>query len=579
MPNADILTKEQLELLNQTDPKEMAKILAASNAGYWAEQNKLKLQSGTFSFHEHEYLEEPLNGPTDRKYRAYQRCYMKAPQGGFSIAEAIDNIHGMIHGRYPQGVMHLLPTKPAVEEFGKSKYGPIINRNKKAVFNFIKRTGLKGADSASIKKINDAFLYLRSATLNPDDEGDGKSSVSLSSISIDKVDFDEIELMDNESIAKAKGRAAHSKNPEFCYIFNPGGEDSGGDLIWQQSDQRHWFRRCDCTAGDLSSWTCAELDFPDCVKEYPDSLERRKERKDRGYIACKNCGKPLPFYQGPGTGMWIPSKPDIVDFDGYRWSHLTSHYHDPLDILEEFIDPPYGNIGDVYRLRLGLPYSSAEDKLKKEVVLRCCGNRQQQMHHRGPCFFGMDVGKIMHLVIGYKVGKEDYEVVRIAKPESFEDAFNIILDYGVKVGVVDIRPYEDSAKKFAAKCREEGMTVFLCQYDDNPAVVSQFNDNNFLVKTFRTGVCDRTHRIFSSGNIVLPDRSSAMENFAEQCCNVEKYADTNRYGQKVYRYRACGSRTVGDHFRHAMNYFVTAGDRARVVTKANKTLQRKVIST
>ena len=561
------LTDEQKKIINSHTPEQMAKLLAASNVGYWAEQNVLKLQSGTFEFNKHEYLSEPLNGPSDRKIRAYQRCYMKAPQGGFSIVEAMDNLHGMIFKRYKQGVLHLLPTKSTVEEFGKSKYGPIISKNKTAIGKFLRGTGGKASDSASMKKIGDAFLYLRSATLNPDDDGEGKSSANLASISVDKIDFDEIELMDQEAIAKAIGRTAHSDSPEFCYIFNPGGEDSGGDLIWKQSDQRHWFRKCTCVGGDLSAWTCAELDFPECVKEYPDSIERISNRQDRGYIACKNCGKPLPFWTGPGTGMWVPSKPEIIDFEGYRWSHLTSHFHDPLQILDEFIDPPQGNIGDVYRLRLGLPYSSAEDKLKKDVVMRCCTGELMSMRHEGPCAAGVDVGKIKHVVIGLKKDNEQFEIVRVAKVNTFDQIFDLFVAYGVKIGVVDILPYEDEARAFQRKCRKAGILVYLCEYSQRSTQEADFNEDNGTVKTYRTGILDQSHRYLSNGNFILPRVSTAMHEYAEQCCNMEKYTDKDRNGAPVMRYRSCGNRKQGDHFRHTTNYFLLAAMRVRRYSK------------
>jgi hypothetical protein len=568
------ITPEQLKLLKAENPEKVAKMLAAMNAWYWAQRNLLKLQSGSFEFKNHEYLEEPMNGPQDRKIRAYQRCYMKAPQGGFSVIEAINNLHGMIFKHYPQGVLHLLPTKSTVEEFGKSKYGPIIDRNKTAIGRYVKPGG-KGQDSASMKKIGEAFLYLRSATLNPDDEGEGKSSAPLSSISVDKVDFDEIELMDLEAIAKAKGRTAHSLNPEFCYIFNPGGEDSGGDLLWKQSDKRHWYRKCDCVKGDLSAWTCAELEFPTCVKEYDDSDERARNRQHRGYIACKNCGKPLPFWHGAGTGMWVPEVPSVVDFEGYRWSHLTSVYHDPIQILREFEDPPEGNIGDVYRLRLGLPYSSAEDKLKKEVVLRCCGDTIMATRDVGPCMAGLDVGKTKHMVIGKKLDKEKMEVIRVAKVRAFEEAYDLFLRYGVKKAVVDIRPYEDEARDFKKKCKKVGIIVYLCEYGDNAFQEAEFNDDTGVVKAYRTGILDRSHRFLSDGNVILPRRAPNIVDFAEQCCNMEKYKDKKK---DIYRYRACGNRKQGDHFRHALNYMMLAAIKAPTVKRRGFQRQTKCIS-
>jgi hypothetical protein len=546
----------------KTDEKPLSptdsEVLCQASPAFWAAKRwELKLQSGTFRFKNHEYLIEPIDGPRDRRMRARRRCYMKSPQGGFSIAEAIINLHGMRYGKYPQGILHLLPTKAAVEEFGKAKYGPLIAKNKEAIGKFV-QSGIKGIDSSSLKKIGDSYLYLRSAMLSPDEEGDGKSSTALSSISVDKVDYDEIELMDNEAIAKANGRMAHSEVKEEVYIFNPGGEDSGGDLVWKQSDMRHWFRKCSCTGGDLSAWTCAELEFPNCVREFEDADEREREGKHRGYICCKKCGKELPFWAGPKTGMWIPQKPSITDFDGYRWSHLTSVYHDPIQILREFENPPYGNLGDVYRLRLGLPYSAAEDKLRPNVVLANCGPDPMQSRHGGPCAMGMDVGITKHIVIGNRTDKEKYEIIKVAQIRTFDEAYDLCKRFGVKRGVVDIRPYEDEARSFQKKCKQAGIIIHLCQYVDNATQEYVFNENTGIVKTYRTGIFDQSHRFLSNGSIALPRQCPAVEEFAQQCCNAEKYADKDRNGATVMRYRPCGDQKQGDHYRSATNYLLLA---------------------
>ena len=571
------ITSEEAEYFRSKTSDEQAKLLAEGNACFWAAYHKLKLQSGPFSLKGREYLAEWIHGPADKKRRAKKRCAMKAPQDGFSIGEAIDNLHGMITGRYPQGVLHLLPTKATVEEFGKAKYGPLISKNRAAIGKYIK-TGAKGSDSASLKQIGDSYLYLRSATLSADGAGDGKTSAPLSSISVDKVDFDEIELMDAEAIALAIGRMGASEVHEEVYIANPLGEDSGIDLIYKQSDMRHWHRKCSCVGGVLSAWTCAEQEFPNCVKEYPDADEREREGKHRGYIACKKCGKPLPIWAGPGTGMWIPDRPSVIDFEGYQKGHLTSNFHDPITILKEFEDPPYGNLGGVYRMRLGEPFSSAEDKLRENVVLANCGNHIMPTKHTGPCAAGLDVGLVKHIIIGTRLDKERYDVVRVAQIKSFEDAYDMCIKYGVKQGVVDIRPYEDEARAFQKKCMSKGITIFLCQYVDSPVQEQAFNDNTGVVKTYRTGIFDRSHRVLSNGLIILSRQDSAMKEFAQQCCNCEKYPTQDRLGATVMRYRVCGNIRQGDHYRNTLNYFLLAAGRTPTVKKKGFTRQTVCIN-
>jgi len=542
------------------EQRKRAKDLAEGNACFWALYHKLKLQDGVFSLEGREYLAEWIHGPANKKHRAHKRCAMKSPQKGYSVGDAIDTFHGMITGRYPKGVLHLLPTKDTVTDFGKTKYGPLISKNREAIGKYVK-TGPKGTDTANIKQIGDSYLYLRSPSMSTDEEGDGKTSAPLSSISVDKVTFDEIELIDIQAIALALGRMDDSDVRIESYIANPRGENSGIDLIFKQSDERHWHRKCSCAGGDLHAWTCAEREFPGCVRRYPDADERARNGLHRGYIACKKCGKPVPMWSGPNTGLWIPDKPSVVDFEGYQIGHLTSNKHDPLDVLDKFENPPYGDLGGVYRMILGLPYSSAEDKLRTNVILANCGNNIMPVSHTGPCAAGTDVGRIKHTVIGTRTDKERYEIIRVAKTEKFDDIFDLYRRYGVRVGVVDIGPDGDAARDFQKKCRAEGITVWLCLYTESPLCERDFNENNGVVKAYRTGIFDYSHRMLSNGNIVLPRQDPSIEEYAQQCCNCEKYPAQDRNGAQIMRYRPCGDARQGDHYRNATNYFLLAANK------------------
>ncbi len=125
----------------------------ARNAGYWAAQWPVKLQSAPFSFTAHEYQAEPMTSTVQRK------CVMKGTQGGFTESEVLDSLHGMIFRHLPQGVLYLFPTTDDVGEFSKSRFNPLILANRQAIGKFVKSQG-KGTDTASLKKIHDSFLYL-----------------------------------------------------------------------------------------------------------------------------------------------------------------------------------------------------------------------------------------------------------------------------------------------------------------------------------------------------------------------------------------------------------------------------------
>lgn len=480
---------------------------------------------------------------------------MKGTQGGFTEIEVLDDFHGMRYGRYPLGVLHLMPTGDDVNEFSKARFNPLILANRLAIGKFVKKT-----DTASLKKIFDAFLYLRGARLSQKIAGEEKESSKIRSIPVDKVVFDEVDLMDEDVIGKAKGRMGHSKVKKEVYISNPTIPDYGIDKIFNSSDQRHWFRKCNC-----GEWTCAELSFPDCVKIRPDGT---------GYIGCNKCGKELPIWVGEGTGEWVPSVPSNSDFmHGYRWSQLTSVFNDPAEILEDYTNPPEGNLGDIVRLRLGLPYIAAEDRLTEAEVLACCGPNISVHSHSGPCAMGVDVGKIKHVVIGIKTGRNRYEILKTIQLSEWSDIHDIARRFNVKSAVIDVRPYEDSARQFQ---NSERYKIWLCEYSDTTPMGVMHNQKTGIVKVNRTEAFDATHRLVTTdGMLIIPRLCPEIKEFAKQVCATAKVLETNkRTNTQIYRYKKLGQ----EHFRNALNYFLMAAKTSRVIRADNRKKQTQVIN-
>ena len=131
--------------------------IASVDCGYWAVINKIKLQSGIFNFKTREYQMEPMASTVRRM------CYMKATQLGFTEMEVLRSLHGLIHGRYPRGIGYYFPTNDDVQEFGKSRFNPLIQSNRNAIGKYVKTVGKKSTDTASLKKIGDGWLFLRGA--------------------------------------------------------------------------------------------------------------------------------------------------------------------------------------------------------------------------------------------------------------------------------------------------------------------------------------------------------------------------------------------------------------------------------
>jgi len=538
----------QPELQTEITPE----VMAAYNCAYWAMLNKIRLQSSEFAIYPHyPYQLEPM------KLQHKRVCYMKATGGGFSELEILRALHGMIYGRYALGVLYLFPTTDDVGEFSKSRFGPLIAANPVSIGRFVKSGG-KGTDTTSLKKVGNANLFLRGARLTQDVGGgsDTKEASKLRGIQVNRVVFDELDLMDEDAIAKGLGRSRASAIQEECYISNPTAEGAGIDRLFGQSDQRYWFRRCVC--GERFS---ADALFPDCVRIGDDG---------RGYIACPKCGKAVPTYAGKETGEWVAKKPDVKDLAGYHWSQLSSAFNDPADILKEFNDPKNPNLSDTYRLRLGLPHTPKEARLSVGQVLDCCGSEPMLQRFDGPCAMGVDIGREFHVVIGIRTGPDRYETVRLVRipcsagSVTMESAWNAVHDlarvFNVEITVIDIRPYEHDARKFR---EAEPYRVLLCEYTENALTDNVVNDETGIVKSHRTSLCDTTHRLVAEGRLKIPRRSPEVELFAEHVASMAKILETNKKtGVPIYRY-------VGpedDHYRHALGYFWLAAQRLQIAS-------------
>lgn len=516
--------------------------IAQVDAGYWATRyNRIKLQKGYYSYEGREYLTEPMCSDFRR------RCLMKGTQGGASVTEQLKSLHGMIYKTFPLGVLYMFPTTDDVHEFSKATLAPLIASNHDSIGRYVKNVK-GGTDTTSLKQVNGANFFMRGAGLTKIIEGVGEST-KLKAISVDKVVFDEVELMDPEAVAKAVGRMGASEVKEEVYIGNPGIPNRGIDEFFHKSDQRHWFRRCGC-----GEWTCAELTFPDCVKIREDGT---------GYIGCMKCGKQV-FVR---DGQWVPAERDNSDYmHGYRWSQLTIPNNDPAEILEDFTNPPQGNLADVYRLRLGLPYVATEDQLTTAQVISRCGPFVMGNRDPGPCAFGLDVGKVKRLVIGKRIGPKSHEIVKVARLSNWDDIAAMIMRFNCKSGVIDARPYEDEARRFQKSLK---MRIFLCEYSETTPVEANFNPKTGMVKVNRTEICDATHHLVAEdGLLSIPRMCDEIQVFAKEVCNPAKVLEINKKTkQALYRYKG-----TEDHYRHALNYYLLA---ARKIGRADPYRKKK----
>nr|BDD45670.1 hypothetical protein 18 [Desulfobacterales bacterium] len=468
------------------------------------------LDGRPFTYDRHEYLIEPYRDTHPHQVE------LKAAQLGLTSKAMLRVVYGARHGGF-RGILYLFPSKSDVTDFSKGRIDPLIHDNPETIGKWLQDT-----DSANIKRIWNAFLYLRGM----------KSRVGLKSIPIDLTVFDELDEAPQNAVDMAVERMAHSEFREILKLSNPTLPDYGIDKAFQDTDQRYWLLKCEKCGGH----TCLEDTFPACLKTVSGRVIR----------ACQKCDSELD----PSIGQWVAKKPAVEDKRGYHYSQLFSHYVDPAEILHQFRTT--NNLTDFYNLKIGNAYVEAENRLSVEEILKLCGGIGIADQDRGPCYMGVDQGKDLHVVIGRNHSERAGQVIHLGVYRDWEELDRLMESFGVNRCVVDALPETRNARSFAERFRGK---VFLNYYNEHQKGSYAWNEKELIVSCNRTESLDASHRVVMDQSIIIPRVCEITREFAKHLHNVAKKLEENEEtGTKRYVYVRLGA----DHFRHAFNYFIMA---------------------
>lgn len=508
------------------------KKLMMVDAWCWAEFSKLDLGPATFTTEGHEFQIELLQDDSPRQ------CFCKSTQAYGTQAYVIKALHGLIHNKFPKGVLYLFPTADTVTDFSTTRFKPMIQDNKSQIGKYVRDT-----DRENLKKIRKGYLYFRGGRLSQTLDSERKGGAGLKSIPVDWVVFDEVDEMDQEAIPLAIGRMADSDLKWETYLGNPTIPDYGIDKVFRSSDQRYWEIQCQ----HCGKFTNLKLEFlanpPGCIKR------EIIEGEEKVIRACINCGKEI----FPQHGQWVPQYPDNKDMVGRTISHLESIKTDLAYFLKKWEDPEL-NITQFYNLDLGEAYIDAENRLTKNDIYLCCSRDAMETGSKiGRCA-GVDIGKhALHVVIGYPKGKR-HKLTWIGRVKTFNDLHDKFKEHNVRVAVLDAEPETHKAREFQAA---EEAKVFLCDYQERLKTGQIVKENEGLITIRRTEICDATHKLVTGrGTLEIPRRNKEIDKYADQMCNIVKVLEEDKKtGRIEYRYRKVNSE---DHYRHATNYFYLA---------------------
>jgi hypothetical protein len=512
--------------------------LMAVDPIFWALQSKIKLMGGTtFTLDGCEYMADIMRD------EARNMVVMKGAQARITTLFMLRAIHALIYNKYPQGSIYYFPKKVAVENFSKTRFGPLIADNP-----CIKRY-LKNTNSVNIKRVGKAFLRLLGATSTSDIQGK-KDSTAARSEPADEAILDERDLFDEAIVDMIPDRLLNSELKKMVSLGTPTIPDFGVDKVFGQSDQK--FRMIKCRA--CNEYTCITDEFPNSVSY----KKQTSHEKFEPYFCCKKCKKEIFV----SDGVYVAKFPDKYDpnyptdgISGYHVSHFITP-HCELDMVtrryeEAMIDG--SKMGTFLNSMLGLPYIPLEDRLRQQEVFDCCGNDIMKSSSIVGTAMGADIMKTNRVVIAEKKGSEKAKIIYMARVSGFDALYDLAKQFNVKSAVICLRPYEESFRKFQERARHLGCKVFGSEYRDKQRNLMKEDEESGVYVVHRTEMMDKSQSWIKSGKLEIPRTCEEVNIFAKECCNTAKVLEVNeKTGDRIYRYRPVGDGQ--EHYRHCVNY-------------------------
>ena len=471
---------------------------------------KIRLDGRPFSFAGHAYLRQLYNDT------ASHIVLSKAAQVGGTVWALLRSVHSCLVGL---SVGYYFPTRTDAIELSKSRVAPLLAENP-----FLRRL-MQDTDAAGLKRLGDAYLYLRGM----------QSTVGMKSIPLDMIVFDELDEAEPAAKAMAKERLAHSSYKRIIELSNPSLPDYGIDEAFQRSDQRHWTMHC----AACGAWTALDREFPTKLGQEVRVLLPRED--GTVYRACPKCAAELDTEQGE----WVGDYPGRTTH-GYQISQLFSSLVDPGEILREYRTTRFPD--RFFNLKVGIAWADLERRLDIGTVLSLCGDEPMEAEAgQGRYTLGVDTGRDLHCVV-LRQHQGTRRLVHLGTCSAFEELDALLQRFRIDRCVIDGLPETHATREFA---RRNSWRVSMCFFNEHQRGAPKWDADALTVLVNRTEALDASRTAIREKQVVLPRQSPLLEEFAKHLAADAKVLDEDAdTGVKKYRY----VRTGADHYSLAFTY-------------------------
>lgn len=287
------------------------------------------------------------------------QAVIKAAQVGLST---LTNIKALwVAKNKKMDIIYSLPSAADVKEFVSGKTNRLISNNP------ILLKWTKDKDSIEQKRVGDSAIYFR---------GTWTERAALS-IPADLYISDEVDRSKQDVVAQYESRLQHSQYGWRWYLSNPSSPGVGVDKLWQVSDQKHWFLKCE-----------------GCGHDWFLTMENIMNDGTKNYFGCTKCKKEL----NRRKGRWVKKFQDR-EVSGYWISLLMS----PLTSADKILELKKTKSDEYFaNFVLGMPYIGKGNVLTKNLLFQNLTDRINPQDSRP--IIGVDTGIDIRYTIGNKYG-------------------------------------------------------------------------------------------------------------------------------------------------------------------------------
>jgi hypothetical protein len=451
--------------------------------------------------------------------------------------------------------IYVFPTRGHVLDFSDSRVMPLLSKTPLAELAAALSVRNKG-----MKSVGDGLVFYRGS----------ESKSGLVGVDADLVVLDEYDQLSARNVPEAERRVSGSKLGLIRRVGVPSHPDSGIALLYDESDRRQWFVRCEaCTR-----WQPVEFATNLHWDEDADANIRNAR------VVCVFCSKNLDVTKGE----WVAEFPGR-DTPGFHVHRLLVPGTDLAAIIKASKRREPHEIEAFHNSDLGRPFTSETDGLDRSVIAAAQSASTEVLgapyemprgyHEHNLVTMGVDVASVRNLHVRISEHLEDplevsghrKRALFIGEVETFEELAELIDRYSVDCACVDHLPERRMADGLADAFPGR---VFVVNYMTNGRDPIRFNFEDRQVSVDRDAAMGGTVDIFRAGRNLLP--ATLPEGYVAHLVRSRRQVDRDVYGRK--RVQWVTPRDT-DYF-HAEVYDVVATELAKSLAIAQELAPRLV---